>query len=410
MAQVNLRDMLIHAYKNNYAIGAFDIVSLDFLEAVIGAAERTRSPVILSLAEPQFIHYDFELMLAAVIAAAKRATVPVSVQIDNCQHIDLAVKAINLGCNGIVVDASAHQLPDNIKITQSFVALASKCGVSVTGELGHAAGKDIDEPEQGLDNAILTVPAEAKFYTERTGINGLSVSVATVQAHAKGSVKIDFKRLKEIANIVDLPLTLPRGSGLSEAQSRRLSLLGVAQINYYTALSDLAAETMRAQVKHFPNGSIMEYKAGVKQVVSDEVERCLRLWGSAGRAAEVHAQCQPWTPIVKLLLHDVTTVTEQQVHAMMTEGKKVFVAIPGVLNVFTGQVSRVKGKYRFCWIVQFCHQTALETFTGHRDYKAFINKFFNRVVTNELNIDFEDSQNSSSDNELSESEQLGQLM
>jgi fructose-bisphosphate aldolase class II len=409
MAQVNLRDMLDHAYQNNYAIGAFDIVSLDFLEAVIDAAEHSRAPVILSLAEPHFIHYDFELMLPAVIAAAKRATVPVSVQIDNCQHLDLAIKAINLGCNGIVLDASINTLPDNIKKTRAFVELANQCGVSVIGELGHAA-KEADEPDQSDDITILTVPSEAKFYAERTGINGLSVNVGTAQGRTKGRVKIDFKRLKEIAHVVDLPLTLPGGTGLSEDQSRRLSLLGIAQINYYTALSDLAAETMRAQVKQFPHGSIMEYKAGVKQVVRDEVERCLRLWGSAGRAAEVHARCQPWTPIIKLVLHDVATITEHQAQAMMAEGKNVFVNLPGVLDVFTGKINKEKGKYRFCWIVQFCHQTALESFAEHPDYKAFINTLFNRVVSNELSIDFENSQNSSTDNELGEPEQLRQLI
>ena len=409
MAQVNLRDMLDHAYQNNYAIGAFDIVSLDFLEAVIDAAERSRAPVILSLAEPHFIHYDFELMLPAVIAAAKRASVPVSVQIDNCQSIDLAMKAINLGCNGIVLNASDLQIPDNIKKTRAFVELANQCGVSVIGELGNTT-KETDEAEHGDEHSILTVPAEARFYAERTGVNGLSVNVGTVQGRIKGRVKLDFKRLKEIANAVELPLTLPGGTGLSEEQSRKLSLLGIAQINYYTALSDLAAETMRAQVKQFPHGSIMEYKAGVKQVVRDEVERCLRLWGSAGRAAEVYAQCQPWAPIVKLLLHDVATATDRQVQMMMDEGKKIFINIPGVLNVFTGQVSKERGKYRFCWIIQFCHPTALEGFSEHPDYKAFVNKLFNRVVSNELSIDFEDSLNRGADFERSEPEQLRQFM
>lgn len=396
MAQVNFSDMLNHAYKNNYSIGAFDIVSLDFLEAVIDAAEHSRASVILSLAEPHFIYYDFELMLSAVIAAAKRATVPVSVQIDNCQSIDLALKAINLGCNGIILDTSAHQLPDNIKITRSFVELASKCGVSVIGELGYTAAK-----EGGANNiSNLTVPAEVKVYAERTGIDGLSVSVGTVQGRRKGRVKLDFKRLKEIANVVDLPLTLPGGTGLSEEQSRRLSMLGVAQINYYTALSDLAAETMRSQVKNFPKGSIMEYKTGVKQVVRDEVMRCLRLWGSAGRSAEVNAQCRPWTPIVKLVLHDVEfaadlqVITERQVQAIMSEGKKVFVNIPGVLDVFAGEIIREKEKYQFCWIVQFNHQASLEAFTVHLDYQTFMDTSFNRMVVNDLSIDFESISNS----------------
>lgn len=71
MALVDMRDMLLHAYRNNYAIGAFDLVSLDFLEAIVMAAERQKAPVILSLAESHFEHYDFELAMAAAVAAAR---------------------------------------------------------------------------------------------------------------------------------------------------------------------------------------------------------------------------------------------------------------------------------------------------------------------------------------------------
>jgi len=91
---VNMKDMLYHAYENNYAVGAFDLVSLDFLEAVIKAAENCRSSIILSIAEPHFNHYDYELMLPAVEAAAKRASVPVAIQLDHGSSIETLTKAI----------------------------------------------------------------------------------------------------------------------------------------------------------------------------------------------------------------------------------------------------------------------------------------------------------------------------
>ena len=73
---VKMQDMFQHAYDNKYAVGAFDLVSLDFLEAVIDAAEKCRSPVVLSLAEPHFAQFDFDLMMASVEAAARRASIP----------------------------------------------------------------------------------------------------------------------------------------------------------------------------------------------------------------------------------------------------------------------------------------------------------------------------------------------
>jgi len=82
MRLVNMRDMLYHAYQNGYAVGAFDLVSLDFLEGIMDAAERCNAPVILSLAESHFEYFDFELVMPAVVAAARRASVPVAIHHD----------------------------------------------------------------------------------------------------------------------------------------------------------------------------------------------------------------------------------------------------------------------------------------------------------------------------------------
>ena len=94
MPLVNMRDMLNHAYQHRYAVGGFDLVSLDFLEAILAGAEATRSPVILSLAESHFEYYDFELAMAASEQAAKRASVPVAIHLDHGTSFGSAVRAI----------------------------------------------------------------------------------------------------------------------------------------------------------------------------------------------------------------------------------------------------------------------------------------------------------------------------
>ena len=74
MPLVDMKELLQHAYRHGYAVGAFDLVSLDFLQGVMAAAERARSPVILSLAEFHFETIDIELLMPAVEAAATRAS------------------------------------------------------------------------------------------------------------------------------------------------------------------------------------------------------------------------------------------------------------------------------------------------------------------------------------------------
>lgn len=395
MAQVSMRDMLYHAYENNYAVGAFDLVSLDFLEAVIDAAERCRAPVILSIAEPHFTHYDFELMLPAVEAAAKRASVPVAIQLDHGHSLQTATKAIGLGCNGIMLDASNLELPDNIKQTRTVVEMAHSCGVPVTGELGYVAGLEGEGAEQHPGESEYTVPAEAKVYIERTGIDCLSVSIGTVQGRMHGRAKLDFQRLKLLKQAVNIPLVIHGGSGLNEDQFRRLTSLGVAQINYFTALSDVAAKTMSAQIKQNPKGSFTELKAGVKEAIGAEVERCLRMWGSAGRAAEVIAQCEPWMPVEQLISFNAELASEQQIHAMMDEGCRVLKNIPGVREVFCGEAVKEGATSQFCLRLRFCSKAVISSCREHPDYVAFFNNVLRPIVDVQTRIDYQDSQNAS---------------
>jgi len=391
MALVNMRDMLYHAYDNNYAVGAFDLVSLDFLEAVIDAAEQCRSSIILSIAEPHFAHYDYELMLPAVEAAAKRATVPVAIQLDHGSSLESAINAINLGCNGVMLDASSQELPDNIKATRAVVDMAHSCGVSVVGELGYVAGKEGEGAELHPGESAFTIPAEAKAYVERTGVDFLAVSIGTVQGRMKGRAKLDFQRLKQLNQTLNIPLVIHGGSGLNEDQFRKLTSNGIAKIDYYTALSDIAAKAMRKRTKENPNGSFTDLKKDVQDAIGEEVQRCLRQWGSAGRAAEVMGQCQPWSPVEHLIIHNVNRLNDQQVSDMMAQGKRILTTIPGVREVFTGEALEENGKYRFCWLVRFTHKAVIESYREHPEFTDFSNNHFRPYTSDLINIDYQGS-------------------
>ena len=119
MPLVNMKDMLTHAYRHGYAVGAYDLVSLDFLEAVVQGTENCCAPVVLSLAESHFEYFDFELVMAATVAAARRARVPMAIHLDHGMSLDSVVRAIRFGCNGIMLDASAHSLEENVARTHA---------------------------------------------------------------------------------------------------------------------------------------------------------------------------------------------------------------------------------------------------------------------------------------------------
>jgi ketose-bisphosphate aldolase len=284
MALVNMRDMLEHAYRNRYAVGGFDLVGLDFLEAIIAAAERQRAPIILSLAESHFEYYDFELAMAATVAAARRTSVPVAIHLDHGASLESAVRGINLGCTGVMVDASTHPFEENIARTRAVVEMAHGCAVPVEGELGYVAGVEGEDAEKHPGEVIYTSPEEAAEYVQRSGVDFLAVSIGTVHGRMAGEPRLDLERLAAINERLGIPLVIHGGTGLSDAQFRALIERGVTKINYYTALADAAAARMRANAEADPRAGYTGLMKGVRAAIADEVERCIELWGGAGRA------------------------------------------------------------------------------------------------------------------------------
>ena len=388
MPLVDMRDMLKHAYRNGYAVGSFDLVSLDFLEAILGAAHNCRAPVILSLAESHFEHYDFELAMAASEKAARRADVPVAIHLDRGASYESAVRAINLGCNGVMVDASRESFPVNVAQTRRLVETAHACGAAVEGELGCVAGVAGAEAAKHPGENHYTSVEEAKAYVARTGVDCLAVSIGTVNGRLRGKPKHDCERLKRISDALKIPLVINAGIGLADEQYRRLISHGVAKINCSRVLAEVAGNRIR-NARADARGGYTGLVQDVRQGIREEVERCMRLWGSAGRAAEVLVQCQAWQPVEHVILYNVEHAPDAQVEAMMARGREMLSMIPGVRRVVTGWAVADKPRYRFCWLIEFTHRAVIDSYREHPLHRQFVDNLFRPLAVDRVSVDFE---------------------
>ena len=386
MPLVNMRDMLDHAYRNTYAVGGFDLVSLDFLEAIIAAAEARRSPVILSLAESHFEYYDFELAMAAAERAAQKATVPVAIHLDHGASFESAVKAINLGCNGVMVDASQEEFDGNVAITKKIVDMAHACGVPVEGELGYVAGVEGEDAEKHPGEVVYTSVDEAKTYVEQTGVDLLAVSIGTVHGRMQGEPVLDIKRLQQINQALQIPLVIHGGTGLSDEQFRQLIDNGVAKINYYTALADAAGAKIRDNAAADDRCGYTGLVKGIQAAMRSEIECCMDNWGSSGQADAVLAESTAWQAVQHVIVYNVTD--EAGVQHMMQEGEKVLSQIPGVRHVITGQAVQENAKYKFTWLVEFVHEKVIDSYREHPDHVAFADNLFRPVAGDRVSIDY----------------------
>ena len=276
---VNLNAVLADAQKNHYAVGLFNTTDTDMLEAVIAAAEETRSPVIIGTAEVLLPHGELKLIAPSVIAAAKRASVPVVVHYDHGLTFDRCMEALQLGFSSVMFDGSAGAYDKNIADTREIVKIAHAFGATVEGEIGHVGQADAEDNDA---TDLYTRVDEAVDYLNATGVDALAVSIGTAHGAYKSKPKLDFGRLRDLRAALPVPLVLHGGSGLSDDDFRQSIAGGIAKVNIFT---DLCLAGNRAMAQGLAEGKAY---LDIRNRKVEEIKRAVvekrSLFGSVGKA------------------------------------------------------------------------------------------------------------------------------
>ncbi len=274
---VNLNEVLKPAQKRGYAVGLFNTTDSDMLEAAIDAAEEERSPIIVGTAEVLLPYGELSLIAPGIIAAAKRATVPVVVHFDHGLSFDRCMEALKLGFSSVMYDGSLGKPEENIAATREVVRIAHAMGATVEAEIGHVGNVGVN----GEADRYTTVE-EAVNFADATGIDALAIAIGTAHGAYKTAPKLDLDRLSEIRAALDVPLVLHGGSGLSDDDFRDTIKRGIAKINIFT---DLCLAGTRAMAEGFEAGEdYLTIRNHKMSVIKEEVIKKLRLFGSCGKA------------------------------------------------------------------------------------------------------------------------------
>lgn len=274
---VTLKEVLQDAKAKKYGVGLFNTVNLEMAKGVIAAAEESRSPVIIGTAEILFPYASLEDLALFLIPMAKKATVPVVVQLDHGLTEKAVKKAMDLGFSSVMYDCSTLKFEDNCKAVADMVKLAHSKGVTVEGELGHVGAN-----AGNGDNSIYTEPQEALNFYKVTGVDALAVAFGTAHGAYKSKPKLDFERLKTIASMVEAPIVLHGGSGLSKEDFERAIACGVAKLNIFTDLNCAAA---KAAHDNFREGcGLTDLMPAMTEAVKKATLEKIRIFGSAGKA------------------------------------------------------------------------------------------------------------------------------
>lgn len=226
---VNLKQIIGMAEEGGYCIPAFNVYNIETVMGVIKAAEEAKAPVIIQV-YPRLMKEETGYYLAPVVlAAAKRATVPVCFHLDHGPSELETTRSIRYGATGIMLDGSTLPFEENIALTKRVVETCQYLDIQVEGELGHVgttADKDMDE---------FTTPDDAKKFVEETGVACLAVAVGTAHGKYKKPPKLDIERIEAIRKATNnTALVLHGGSGVPDEEIKKAVKAGIRKMNFAT--------------------------------------------------------------------------------------------------------------------------------------------------------------------------------
>lgn len=240
---VNLKNILKIAEAKNCAIGSFNTPNLESIRAVIGAAEELNQPVIIMHAQ---VHEEMGLCKMDEIAPimqfmAERSSVPVCVHLDHGTDIDYVKRGIDLGFTSVMYDGSELNLEVNRANTCIIKEIAEREDVSVEAEVGSMGARESGE---GGGESIYTDPELALKFVNDTGIDALACAFGTAHGIYLKEPKLDFDRVSKIRSMIDVPIVMHGGSGVSPEDYKKVIACGVRKINYYTYMAKAGGEAV----------------------------------------------------------------------------------------------------------------------------------------------------------------------
>jgi fructose-bisphosphate aldolase class II len=285
MPLVSMKEMLIKAKAEGYAVGQFNLNNLEFTQAILQAAQAENSPVILGVSEGAARYMSgFKTVVKMVEGLMEdlKVTVPVAIHLDHGSSFEKCKEAIDAGFTSVMIDASHHPFEENIEITSKVVDYAHSKGVSVEAELGTVGGQEDDVIAEGV---IYADPKECEELVKRTGIDFLAPALGSVHGPYKGEPNLGFAEMEEIGKITGLPLVLHGGTGIPLKDIQKSVSLGTAKINVNTENQIASAKAVRESLAAKPEEyDPRKYLGPARDAIKETVIGKMREFGSAGRA------------------------------------------------------------------------------------------------------------------------------
>ena len=274
-------EMLADAKESKYAIGSFNAWDVYSAKSITLTAEKMRSPVIISLWQPELDFAGERQLYELCVSFAAAVSVPVAIFIDHAKDVQAVERAIKLGATSVMIDGSHLPLDENIALTARAAELARRAGVSIEGEIGVLGEEEGSEP----DEALYTDEHEAELFVRETGIDALAVAIGNAHGYYKEAPRLDLDRLTAIGSRVDTPLVLHGGSGIPPDDLQAAIDRGITKINIGAEPRTAFMDGLRASLAELDESEKFPHRIFPRALEchAQLIEEKMVLLGSEGR-------------------------------------------------------------------------------------------------------------------------------
>ena len=246
-------DKILHDAKvGKYAVPQFNINNLEWTKNILEECQNQNIAVILGVSEGAAKYMGGYKVVSAMVNALieeLNITIPVCLHLDHGTSFESCKKAIDAGFSSVMIDASKHELEENIRITKEVVDYAHEFNVTVEAEVGHIGGTE-DNITASSTNATLE---DCLTLVNGTNIDSLAPALGSVHGLYKGEPNLDFETMARINENLSIPLVLHGGTGIPDYDIKKAISCGISKININTELQIAWHEAVKKFVSENPN-------------------------------------------------------------------------------------------------------------------------------------------------------------
>ncbi len=253
---VHIKELFNSEVRGKFAYPAFNTMNLEITRGIIEAAEELNTPIIIETSEGAIKYAGLEPMFEIIASLAIKAKIPVALHMDHGKDMEQLQRGIELGYSSVMIDHSSLPIDENIKNTKAMVEFAHKEGAWVQGEVGRIRGSE-DWVSVSESESLLTEPQEALKFWQDTNVDSLACSFGTIHGIIKMSGKaeanVDIDRIKQVSELVPVPLVLHGASGVPDDVITNAIKAGISIINIDTELRIGFTKNLRQALLEHPD-------------------------------------------------------------------------------------------------------------------------------------------------------------